>query len=67
MRRLFFSESAFNLDISGWDVSRVTTMSEMFAGASVFNQDLAGWDTRYHPPASSPRTPNLQSLPPSSQ
>lgn len=35
----------FNQDISGWDISNVTTMEGMFASASSFNQDISGWDT----------------------
>ena len=35
--------SAFNQDISSWDVSSVTDMSNMF-NTSVFNQDLSSWD-----------------------
>ena len=35
----------FNLDISGWDTSNITTMSEMFAGSSTFNQDISSWNT----------------------
>ena len=36
--------SAFNGDISGWDVSGVTDMSEMFRDADAFNGDISGWD-----------------------
>lgn len=35
---------SFNADISGWDVSKVTTFEEMFWGSTEFNQDLSGWD-----------------------
>ncbi|GMH95941.1 hypothetical protein TL16_g13256, partial [Triparma laevis f. inornata] len=34
----------FNQDLSGWDVSSVTTMGYMFYEAYKFNQDLSGWD-----------------------
>ena len=34
----------FNGDISGWDVSSVTTMSSVFSGAALFNQDISAWD-----------------------
>ena len=35
----------FNQDISSWDTSNVTSMSNMFAGAESFNQDIGSWDT----------------------
>lgn len=34
----------FNEDISGWDVSNVTSIKRMFLGQSLFNQDISGWD-----------------------
>lgn len=34
----------FNDDISGWDVSSVTTMNGMFYHARQFNQPLSTWD-----------------------
>lgn len=37
--------SAFNQDLSDWDVSRVTDMTAMFYHATGFNQDLSDWDT----------------------
>ena len=39
------SASAFNADISSWDVSSVTNMSGMFDTASAFNQPIGSWDT----------------------
>jgi surface protein len=38
-----FSYSAFNGDISKWDVSKVTTMTSMF-DSSDFNGDISGWN-----------------------
>lgn len=44
MKRLFNeSRAKFNGDISKWDVSHVTNMSEMFAG-SEFNGDVSNWN-----------------------
>ena len=36
--------TSFNQDISGWDVSNVTSMSGMFFLATSFNQDIGDWD-----------------------
>ena len=44
MYRAFLDCSAFNHDISSWDVSKVTNMESMFGGCSTFNQDISGWD-----------------------
>jgi prepilin-type N-terminal cleavage/methylation domain-containing protein len=43
---MFYSTSAtiFNQNISGWDVSKVTNMNQMFQGATSFNQDLSRWN-----------------------
>ena len=41
---MFQGATAFNQDISGWNVSEVTNMSSMFQDASAFNQDISGWD-----------------------
>jgi surface protein len=34
----------FDQDISGWDVSRVTDFSYMFAGAESFSGTLSNWN-----------------------
>ena len=36
--------TSFNQDISNWDVSNVTDMSNMFIYANAFNQDISSWD-----------------------
>jgi surface protein len=41
---MFLDASAFNGDLSLWDVSKVTYMMNMFNGAKSFNQTLC-WDT----------------------
>ena len=41
---MFYECSAFNQDISGWNVSKVTDMGGMFYDCSAFNQDISGWD-----------------------
>ena len=44
MNRMFWNASAFNGNVSGWNVSRVTDMAGMFEDASAFNGDLSGWN-----------------------
>ena len=44
MEEMFQEASAFNGDLSSWDVSNVTTMEAMFCEASAFNGDLSSWD-----------------------
>ena len=36
--------TAFNQDISQWNVSSVTDTSNMFRGATSFNQDISQWN-----------------------
>ena len=40
-----FANSNFNQDISHWDTSYITNMSEMFSGATNFNRPLDKWNT----------------------
>merc|ERR1712098_457544 len=42
MHRMFHSATAFNSDISAWDVSQVTDMHDMFYHATAFNSDICG-------------------------
>ncbi|MGI9255382.1 MAG: BspA family leucine-rich repeat surface protein [Salinispira sp.] len=44
MSNIFQNISAFNGDISLWDVSKVTNMYSMFGGSSTFNGDISGWN-----------------------
>ncbi len=44
MSGMFNEATAFNADISNWDVSGVIDMAGMFGGATSFNQDLNAWD-----------------------
>ncbi len=43
MSEVFKDKTAFNGNISGWNVSAVTDMSGMFRGAGVFNGNISGW------------------------
>ena len=44
MSNMFYQASAFNGDLSGWDVSSVTDMSSMFYASPAFNGNLSSWD-----------------------
>jgi len=44
MSKLFYQKINFNEDISRWDVSNVTDMSDMFFEATSFNQSLDDWN-----------------------
>jgi surface protein len=44
MYAMFSSTTAFNGDLSGWDVSLVDDMGSMFSGATSFNGDLSSWN-----------------------
>jgi surface protein len=41
---MFGGASAFNQDISSWNVGNVTNMTGMFWSATAFNQDIGSWD-----------------------
>ena len=40
---MFYSSSAFNQDLSGWDTYRVVSMFRMFMRASAFDHDISNW------------------------
>ena len=44
MLMLFFGNTTFNGDISGWKFPKVSTTSLMFCGATSFNQDISKWE-----------------------
>ena len=41
---MFNWASAFNAEISSWDVSKVTNVAGLFNEASAFNADISTWD-----------------------
>ncbi len=44
MYAMFADATAFNGDLSNWDVSSVTNMNTMFANTIAFNEDLSNWN-----------------------
>ena len=44
MGGMFYNAAAFNGDVSGWNVSGVTSMWGMFYNAAEFNGDVSGWN-----------------------
>ncbi len=41
---MFRGSTAFNGDVSGWDVSNVQVMGSMFRDCPLFNSDVSSWD-----------------------
>ena len=41
MSKMFYYATSFNKDLANWDVSKVTSMNNMFNGVSVFNGDIS--------------------------
>jgi surface protein len=44
MSLMFLEAQLFNQDIGLWNVSNVTTMTDMFGQATMFNQDISAWN-----------------------
>jgi surface protein len=44
MSYMFDGATAFDYNLSRWDVSSVVNMNATFAGATAFNGDITGWD-----------------------
>ena len=44
MREMFYGATAFNSDLSTWDVGKVVNMDMMFWGVSAFNGNVSTWD-----------------------
>jgi len=44
MDNMFKKATAFNQDISNWDVGMVGNMQSMFFGATAFNKPIGGWN-----------------------
>ena len=44
MEFMFLGTTHFNQNISGWNVSKVNNMTQMFQLATNFNQDLNSWN-----------------------
>eukprot|EP00978_Attheya_sp_CCMP212_P039973 scaffold213285_cov50-Attheya_sp.AAC.1 len=44
MGYLFNKASAFNQDVSSWNVSSIINMGWMFNTVSAFNQDISSWE-----------------------
>ena len=46
MENAFYNKNPYEgIDISSWDTSNVTDMSNMFLNNSMFQQDISSWDT----------------------
>ncbi len=41
---MFAEATKFNGNIGNWEVSKITSFSQLFRGASSFNQDIGNWD-----------------------
>ena len=44
---MFSDASSFNGSVSGFDISLVTDMTNMFNGATTFHQDLCSWQDNF--------------------
>ncbi|MBP6942669.1 MAG: BspA family leucine-rich repeat surface protein [Candidatus Buchananbacteria bacterium] len=64
MSIMFYGDTAFNQDVSGWDVSQVTNMNSMFEGATSFNNGDAT-NAQNHPlswGSATARVTNMQGM-----
>ncbi|MBO4349626.1 MAG: DUF285 domain-containing protein [Proteobacteria bacterium] len=47
MRQMFYGATAFNQDVSTWDVANVQNMSKMFYNATSYNKTSNDWNPAY--------------------
>ena len=42
---MFYGASAFNVNIGGWNVAGLTSLSSVFYNSKAFNLDVSSWNT----------------------